>query len=189
MIVPMPIEKIREVWYSPPNIDAPDFRDRGQRICLGVSDDITGRRTPHCRKTPLFMVWAHAIGRLPPIHAISQLEASSPTPTLLSLDDATACFLGIKRPHLREDNGDNVVTYVLKPTVSIEFSSSMACLARAVMPPTPFVITMQVVLNQSLQEQRDHVAGIITRVEPMGCDLMDPTLPVEYQTRYGTRCW
>jgi hypothetical protein len=185
----MPTERMREIWYCPPNIDAPHYNGREQRLCLGVSDDITGKRTPHCRKTPLFMVWAHAIGRLPPIHAISHLAESAPTPTLTTLDDATACFRGIHRPHLREDNGDNVITYILKPEVSIEFAASMACLARAVSPPTPFVITMQVVLNECLQVSHDNVAGIITRVEPIGCDLVDPTLPVEYQTRYGQRCW
>jgi hypothetical protein len=176
-------------WSNPPIVEAPCHSDRSKPVRYGISDDLTGVRTRNFRHTPLFMVWAHLIGELPPINAIGKLADSEITPTLCTLADATACFQGVQRPHSREPNGDNVLTYVLKPKVTIEFASDMACLARAVSPSVAFALTVQVVLAQTLHDEIKGVTGLITRIEAVACDLGDPTLPVEYQDRYRMRCW
>ena len=176
-------------WYDPPLVTAPSYLDRAKTMTLGISDDLTGARTRNFRHTPLFMFWAHIVGELPPINAIQFLADSDPTPTLLTLHDAVACFQGIQRPHLLEDNGDNVLVYVLRPQVTIEFASSMACLARAVQPAIQFALTVQVVLAEALQNCPTNVDGIITRIEAVACDANDRDLPVEYGTRYRRRCW
>jgi hypothetical protein len=176
-------------WYDPPLVSAPSYLDRSQTMTLGISDDMTGARSRNFRHTPLFMFWAHIVGQLPPINAIQLLAESNPTPTLLTLNDARACFQGIQRPHLLEDNGDNVLVYVLRPTVTLEFATSMACLARAVRPAVPFVLTVQVVLADALQNSATHVDGIITRIEAVESDPHEADLPVDYGTRYRRRCW
>jgi hypothetical protein len=176
-------------WSRPPNIEAPCYSDRSKTVRYGISDDLTGARTRNFRHTPLFMVWAHLLGELPPINAIGKLAESEITPTLSTLADATACFQGVQRPHSKEANGDNVLTYVLKPRVTIEFASDMACLARSVSPPVAFALTVQVVLAETLHDEVKGVSGLVTRIEPVACDLDDPALPVEYRDRYRTRCW
>lgn len=176
-------------WTDPPIILAPSHEDRSKTIHLGVSDDLTGCRSANFRHTPLFMVWAHLCGQLPPINAIGLLGESEPTPTLSTLADATACFQGIERPHLNERDGSNVLIYVLQPKVTIEFVSAMACMARAVRPAVPFLLTVQVVLADALHYAVNGVDGLVTRLEPVGCDDNHGELPIEYETRYRRRCW
>lgn len=135
------------------------------------------------------MYWAHLCGQLPPINAIKILEKGDLVPTISTLHDATACFQGIERPHLMEDNGDNVVVYILKPDVTIQFASAMACMARALKPAIPFVLTVQVVLAKSLHDCPNGVSGIVTRIEPVACDPENNNLPVDFSTRYRTQCW
>lgn len=176
-------------WNQPPLIKAPAHDDRNREIMLGVSDDLTGVRNPNFRNTPLFMVWAHTLGQLPPINAIAKLAESDPTPSLGTLFDATACFQGVDRPYLNEANGENILVYVLKPAVTIEFKADMACSARAVKPAIPFLLTVQVVLATSLHKTIDGVDGLLTRIEPVACDPDDVSLPVGHAERYRTRCW
>jgi hypothetical protein len=175
-------------WYDPPHVKAPHYENRDDHMTFGVSDDLTGTRSRNFRHTPLFMFWTHIVGQLPPINAIGHLAEADPTPTLLTLYDATACFQGIERPHLK-DNGDSVVVYILKPAVSIEFASSMVCLARAVRPAIPFVLAVQAVLTDALHTPPKGIDGIITRIEAVACDPSDADLPVDYGTRYRRQCW
>lgn len=176
-------------WYDPPTVTGPSHLSKSDRLTLLASDDVTGARSRNFRHTPLFMYWAHIVGRLPPINAIGLLAEGDPTPTLLTLHDAVACFQGVERPHLLEDNGDSVVVYVLKPAVTIEYAASLACLARAVQPAIPFALTVQMVLSEALHIRPRGIDGVITRIEAVGCDANDANLPVEYGTRYRRRCW
>jgi len=176
------------LWYSPPNVAAPDFRVRERSLILGPSSDLTGDRG-NFRHTPLYMYWAHLVGQLPPINAIHLLAENDPQPTLCTLHDATACFQGIERAHLREDQGESVLTYVLCPEVTIEFASAMACMARSIEPAIPWVLTVQVVLKDSLQNPPIGLDGVITRLEAVASDSTDSTLPVDHGTRYRRRCW
>jgi hypothetical protein len=176
-------------WYDPPLVSAPHYEDRSRTMTLGVSDDMTGARSRNFRHTPLWMFWTHIVGQLPPINAVGLLAESDPTPTIQTLADATACFQGIQRPHLLEDNGDNVLVYVLRPAVTIEFASAMACMARAIRPVVPFVLTVQAVLADALQVPATHVDGIITRIEAVASDPNERDLPIDHGTRYRRRCW
>jgi hypothetical protein len=176
-------------WNQPPLIAAPSYLNPNDTIRLGVSDDITGVRNPNFRNTPLFMIWAHTLATLPPINAIGKLAASDPTPTLCTLFDSTACFQGVDRPYLNEANGENILVYVIKPAVTIEFKADMACVARAVQPAIPFLLTVQVVLATSLHKTIEGVDGLLTRIEPVACDPDDVGLPVGHSERYRKRCW
>jgi hypothetical protein len=176
-------------WNNPPVVQAPCHTDKSVSVNYEASDDLIGRRGPNCLYTPIYMYWAHLCGKLPPINAIAKLAEGSMLPTLSTLADSTACFQGIERPHLKEDNGDNVITYILKPEVTIEFASAMACMARALKPTVPFVLTVQAVLAKSLQECPNGITGRITRIEPVNCDSDNDKLPVDYQTRYREQCW
>lgn len=176
-------------WSKPPLIEARSGERSEEKLLLGTSDDLTGWRNSNFRSTPIFMLWAHCVGQLPPINLISMLAESNPTPTLTKLLDAHACFRGVNRPHLLENDGESVLVYVLKPEVTIEYKADMACVARAIKPTKPFVLTIQVVLVPALQNPPDGVAGVITRIEPVATDPDDDALPVGYTERYGCRCW
>jgi hypothetical protein len=176
-------------WYDPPVVQAPCHTDKSATVKYAASDDLIGRRGPNFLYTPIYMYWTHLCGTLPPINAIGKLAVGETVPTLTTLFDSTGCFQGIKRPHLKEDNGDNVVTYVLKPEVTIEYASAMACMARALKPTVPFVLTVQAVLANSLQDCSNGISGLITRIEPVYCDSENDNLPVDFQTRYRKQCW
>lgn len=178
-------------WRAPPVIEAPCPDDRERTLRFGVSDDLTGQGRDNWRRTPLFMVWAHLLGRLPPINNASHIERGPLQPTLSTLRDAKACFRGIMRPHDVEDDGRSVLVYVLKPAASLQYdvAKAMVCPMSAFAMPPASVLTVQVRLSASLQEPVNGLDGIVTRIEPVAGEKPDHALPVEHATRYGQRCW
>jgi hypothetical protein len=116
----MPTRAI-SAWRNPPVISAPAHYDRSKLVTYSISDDLTGINRPDFVRTNLYLVWVHLHGVLPPINNAGVLAKRNPKPTLSTLNDSIACFQGIKRPHLSEDNGDSVLVYVLNPLATVEF--------------------------------------------------------------------
>jgi len=176
-------------WRSLPYVDAPSHEDRNVRVKYAFAGDITGGSSTNFRNTPIFMAWAHVAGFLPPINCIAELEGADPTPTLTTLCDAVACFQGVERPYLKENNGESVLVYIVTPSVIIEYKASMTCLASARVPKNSVVLAVQVLSKSSLREPPQGVSGSVTRIEAMVADPSDRSLPVDYATRYRKRCW
>ena len=150
-------------WLAFPTVRAPNTKLGEPNFTFVVSDIFIQRNSANNRTTPILQLWAHVIGQLPPINNIDKVAGSSITPTLLTLNDATACFRGINRPHDDEENGNSVLVYILNPKVSIQFEPSMTCQARSVVVPPNAVLTVQVRPTYGGQATDQGVNGIVTR--------------------------
>ncbi|MEQ8867939.1 MAG: hypothetical protein RLN94_22215 [Roseovarius sp.] len=173
-------------WKTFEAVEAPGRTD-DKTLRLMVSQEFVDRHFEVNRLTPIFQLNAHVFGRLPEINLIDQVQKSDPTTHLTTLHDAIACFEGIERPHDDEKNGDTVLVYVLRPTVTIERKPSMACQAAAAVPPKSSVLTVLVRTNQDLHDDCGQVDGCITRVEWVVAGI--DGLPKSHETRYTTQHW
>lgn len=175
-------------WNEFEPFEAPG-RDRSARVRLTISQEYVDTLVEVRRLTPLFWLSSHVFGRLPEINLIRLVENAQPTTQLTTLDDAYALFEGIKRPHDDENNGESVLVYVLRPSVSIEFAASMGCQAQAALPPENAVLTVLVRTNKPLQDEDGEIHGVVTRIEWVISEGKKEILPKEYEKRYNKRHW
>ena len=176
-------------WLTLPLVSAPDPDDRTKTIRMEVAPSYIDTNFRIRRLTPIFQLWAHVVGQLPPINNISSLLRGPVTPTLTTLVDAVAAFRGVRRPYDGEQNGDSVVVYVLRPAVSIQHHPSMVCAARAVKVGAETILTVQACPMQALQASGGPVKYRITRLEFVSSTADDLGLPARHQDRYDTPLW
>ena len=175
-------------WKTFEPFEAPG-RKQNERLRFTVSQEFVDINFQVNRLTPLFQASAHLYARLPDINLINLVAEANPTPTLTTLDDALACYEGIMRPHDDEDNGDSVLIYVLRPSVTIERYLSMACQARAFIPPTKSLLTALVRTNKAIHDENGALDGCVTRLEWILAEGEDKMLPKNAKTRYKVQHW
>jgi hypothetical protein len=175
-------------WLSLPDVTAPGMIRR-DRVTYRISPEFVEKNSGVNRATPVMQLWAHIVGTLPPINNIARLAAARPTPTLTTLQNSVALYQGINRPHDDERDGDSVLVYVVNPLVSIAYHLDMACVAKAVTLPKNTVLTVQVRPNHPLLKGESQLNGVVTRLEFVSSDPMDPTVPVDHGTRYARLLW
>lgn len=173
-------------WLTLPEITAPSPSDPDAVWRCRISPVFVERSAFIARKTPIFQLWTHVVGELPPINLIGTLR---PVPTITTLHDAYACFQGVNRPYVDEVDGKSVFVYVLGPKISIAYNPSLACVAKAVVVPAETVLTVQVRPTSSLQKSQEGIHGIVTRLEFVTSVGDSPTLPVDHDSRYNKRLW
>jgi hypothetical protein len=178
-----------EPWLTLPDIFAPSGASRRVVHQYRVSPEFVARSASISRNTPIMQIWAHIVGKLPPINNISRLAGATPTPTLTTLANSVGCFQGLKRPHDDEHDGDSVLIYILNPLVTIAYHADMVCLAKAVTVPKNTVLTVQVRPQHPLLAAESQLNGVITRLEFVSSDALDPTMPVDHGTRYARLLW
>lgn len=192
-------------WLELPIVQAPSPDDRDKLINFAVSDDYVDTLVGASRLTPIFQLWTHTVGELPPINNVSRLRQGAVIPTLTTLEQSVACFRGVKRPYDDEQNGESVLVYVLNPMVTVARDVSLVCLAKAVIVPSNSCLTVQVKPTAALQVQSaplnsdvtrsfgsvdaEIIHGVITRVEFVPGDGETPILPTKHEGRYQERLW
>jgi len=182
-------EETQNDWQNPPPVIAPSPEDKTVMVEYDISTDISGTDKDNYRRTPLFQVWAHLHGEPPPIKNVSIIENDKVQPTYQTLSDATACFIGINRPINDQENGSKVITYVLKPEYTVEYEPRMGAPIRAKKLNADYVLTVQIVLNSSLQLEGKRLSGRVTRLEIVECDTANDRLPKNHANRYGDMLW
>lgn len=175
-------------WRDPPLISAKSWKDPSKLISVRVSEDITGKNIQNWRRTPLYCVWAHLLGQLPPFTNASIAQGDGVSISFTTLEDATACFMGVKRPYMDRDNGENVLTYVLPVSGTVEYHPRMAAPIRGAPVPQDVVLTVQVCLTDPLQNDDTGLCGTVTRMEFVRSEA-GTNLPVDHFERYGNQCW
>jgi hypothetical protein len=177
-------------WLKPPLVSAPDPADRGKSLIYRISEHLLDCLESNFRHSPVFQIWAHVIGELPPINNIGSVNKGDPIPTLTTLEDSVACFQGVGRPYDDEENGESVLVYVLNPKVSLVAQTSMVCAAVSYPVPKNTCLTVQVKpFKTPLLEGKVYVHGVVTRCEYVPGDGGNPVLPKDFDSRYGTRRW
>ena len=178
-----------EHWLTFPDVSAPSGLDRKVTHRYLISPEFVERNASISRNTPILQIWTHIVGQLPPINNINRLAGAVPTPTIGTLGNSVGCFQGIKRPHDDEHDGDSVLIYILNPLVTIAYQADMVCLAKAVTVPKNTVLTVQVRPKHPLLTAESQLNGVVTRLEFVSSDVLDPTMPVDHGTRYARLLW
>jgi hypothetical protein len=177
-------------WLNPPSVYASDPADRGRRVTYEISQTWLETHYLNRRRTPIFKLWAHVVGQLPPINNISKLARASLSPTLTTLEQAVSCYRGIRRPHGNERSGASVVVYALKPLISITYEPDMVCVAKAIRVPANTLLTVQVRPIDSLHDSAASIInGVVTRLEFVSSDARDALCPAGWFERYDSRLW
>ena len=196
-------------WLRPPVAQAPAAADRTKLVTYKISEHLTYSLAAASRLSPIFQMWAHVVGELPPINNVSRLSHGEVKPTLTNLTQSVACFRGVKRPYAEEEDGASVLVYVLNPAVTLDREVSLVCLAKAVTVPADTCLTVQVKPTATLQPSKaplntgetrsshldvegtedNLIHGVVTRLEFVEGNGKTPVLPRGHETRYHQRLW
>jgi hypothetical protein len=136
--------------------------------------------------------WAHLVGELPPIPNAFKMEAELYGQRPVALVDAHAIFKGVCRPYGSEDDGDEVLVYVISTEITVGWSEPndrMACVATYKRAPRNAVLTVQVRPASALQLTVPGVSGTVTKWEFVGECTEHPGFPDDYEQRYNERLW
>jgi hypothetical protein len=175
-------------WLAlPGTVEAPSAADRSVPCIyrLGTTDII--KMTNLSRRQLVFELWSCVLGLPPPVPGCGHRNRNTQG-NLTRLGEAHALFRGIKRPLAEDDEGANVLAYVLKPEFMYEYDGNMVSVALKVAVPQDVVFVVYVRLN-NLGDDPKAMIGTVTHWGFVEGDENDPTLPTEYSSRYRTRLW
>lgn len=145
---------------------------------------------------PFFSAWSLIFGRLPPIPNVSKLSQQLQARPLTSLQNAHACFRGLKRPLADDNRGFDIFAFVTKPQFYAAHSPGMVCQALLEAVPDDLVFVTYVRIDHHAESRKairrdmaTRLTGIVTHwgfVESCPADTM---LPIDSEERYRTRTW
>jgi len=182
-----PVSGTGEWLRFPDAITALAPEDRNQVCAYKIGRDDTLKAARAGRRQPAFQLWSVVLGHPPPVPGVEYRNRPEPN-ELTSLVEAHACFRGIERPLAEDDEGSNVVAYVLRPKVFYEYTADMVCTATKVTVPPGFVFVAYAKLVEPDGVPRA-VRGVLTHWGFVEADEATPELPVNYATRYRVRLW
>jgi hypothetical protein len=117
------------------------------------------------------------------------LQRNHPEPgELTKLANAHACFRGIERPLAEDNDGRDVVAYILRPRNFYAYDPNMVSQAIKIPAPSDLVF----VAYARLLTRDDMPAGslgVLTHWGFVEAERTDPLLPVNHNSRYRTRLW
>ena len=176
-------------WLDlPATIEAKSHIDPAQMCEYRVSREDIYKAAKALRRQPIFDFWSVIAGKAPPVPNISRygIEANN---GLVKLSAAHACFKGIHRPIAEDNNGDNVLAYILKPRFFYVYEANMVCVATKRDVPSDVVFVAYVRLDVPTWEEKSATAGVLTHWNFIESDNREPALPIKYTSRYNTRLW
>lgn len=176
-------------WLEFPIVSAPGPLGRKEAVYYEISREYVATNARLRRRTPIFQLWAHVVGRLPPINNAHVILADPAVPTICTLHDSVACFQGVKRPLDADDDGNLMRAYILNPNVTIEYDPGLACVARTVQIPAGIIAMVLVKPILSLQKHGKSVTAQVTRIEFVLKDEREPTLPKGVRDRFSQQLW
>jgi hypothetical protein len=176
-------------WLRFPNsIHAPSPFDRSVLCRLKISQNDTRKAARSGRRQPAFDLWSMILGSPPPVPGVSARNDLIPG-ALISIAEAHACFRGIRRPLSEDNDGRDVIAYILRPRFFYEYDSNMVSVALKVPVPRDLVFVVYARLFQSDNIAAPEPIGVITHWGFVEVDNADPKLPVKHASRYRTRLW
>ncbi len=137
------------------------------------------------RRNPAFAFWSMVLGLPPPVNAVR------PELNLSRLDQAVACFEGIKRPIAEDEVGRHMVAYILNPRIFYAFDvrKSLACVAAAHEVPGDLVFVVHAKLDVPCDMSSGGIVGAVTHWGFVENDPANPSLPIDWNSRYDRRLW
>lgn len=176
-------------WLSPPeSIHAPSPFDRFSLCRLKISRNDIQRAASAGRRQTVFDIWSMVVGKPPPVPGVQARNDLRPD-ELISATHAHACFRGIERPLAEDDDGSNVVAYILRPHVFYQYDPNMVSVALKQPVPRDVVFVVYARLRDQMEIEKSDEVGVITHWGFVEVDSAEPKLPVNYASRYGVRLW
>jgi hypothetical protein len=128
------------------------------------------------------------LGNPPPVPGVSARNDLLPG-ALMSIAEAHACFQGIERPLAEDNDGGEVVAYILRPRFFYEYDPDMVSVALKVPVPRDVVFVVYARLFASGVVVASGQTGVITHWGFVEADSADQKLPVNHSSRYRDRLW
>jgi hypothetical protein len=176
-------------WLRFPNlVHAPSPFDRNALCQLKISHNDTRKAARAGRRQPAFDLWSMILGTPPPVPGVGARNDLIPG-ALISIAEAHACFRGIQRPLSEDNDGRDVIAYILRPRFFYEYDPNMVSVALKVPVPRDLVFVVYVRLTDGDGLAASGPIGIITHWGFVETDNAAPRLPVKYGSRYRTRLW
>jgi hypothetical protein len=176
-------------WLQfPKTIAARSPLDRAQVCTFRVAETDLRKAVRAGRRQPIMEFWSVVVGSPPPIPGVDHRNRET-LGDLASLKDAYACFRGIRRPVAEDDDGENVLAYVVHPSFFYEFDANMTSPALKVPVPRGLVFVVYVRLDGAYNSIPQGTIGTITHWGFVEADKTNVRLPINFGTRYQTRLW
>jgi hypothetical protein len=145
---------------------------------------------------PFFSAWSLVLGRLPPVPNASRLGSQLQSCPLTSLEDAHACFRGVKRPIADDNHGFDVFAFITKPKFYAKYAPGMVCQVALAPVPSDLVFVTYVRIDHNAggrkrlrSEPGARLTGIVTHWGLVEACPLNPDLPIDHEERYRTRVW
>lgn len=176
-------------WLALPSTVAgpsPADKSKMQDFRLATGDVV--KMANASRRQLVFELWSAVLGLPPPVPGGWHRNKTVIGP-LSGLKDAHALFRGIERALAEDDDGSDVLAYVIKPEWMYEYdASSMVSVALKVGVPQDVVFVVYVRIDNPDVAPAE-MTGVVTHWGFVEADKNDLTLPAEYNSRYRTRMW
>jgi hypothetical protein len=172
----------------PSSLQAPSPFDRSIFCRLKISHNDIRKAARAGRRQLVFDLWGMILGSPPPVPGVGARNDLIPGP-LTSIADAHACFRGIQRPLSEDNDGRDVIAYVLRPRFFYEYDPDMVSVALKVPVPSDLVFVVYARLYDPDSIAASGPIGVITHWGFVEADRADRKLPVKHASRYRTRLW
>jgi hypothetical protein len=182
------VPEVIGAWLAlPDRVRAPSPADREAQcfLRLGVGDVMTMAQSG--RRQLAFEAWSCVLGLPPPIPGCGHRNRNM-SGQLTSLEHAHALFQGLNRPLAEDDEGSDVLAYVLKPKFMYRYDANMVSVALKIAVPQDVVFVVYARLDNACNGPESD-RGTVTHWGFVEADQTSPELPTEFSSRYRTRLW
>lgn len=184
-----PIASAIGEWLRfPESVLAPAPDDRAKLCKFAIARNDIRKLVRAGRRQPAFELWSIVLGVPPPVPGVDRRNKPQ-TDDLTCLQRAHACFRGIKRPLAEDDDGEDVIAYVLRPHFFYEYDPNMLSVASKVPVPRDTVFVAYARLGAPHTGRFVENRGTLTHWGFVEADSTALQLPVSHGTRYRTRLW
>jgi hypothetical protein len=179
----------------PNAVMAPSPFDRRSLVAFRIGTEDYRKALGQNRRTPVLDLWSLVIGQLPPVPNASKFSDLIEQLDAHALQNAHACFKGVRRPVADDKLGLDQFVFITKPRVHFRYVPSMVCVMEEDEIPSDVVlatyVTMDFPVGRPGPSRRQNVPfeGIITRSHFIEADPNDAQLPIQYEERYQRRLW
>ena len=129
-------------------------------------------------------LWARVLGERPPIWG----NVEDPKCELKGIAFANACFLGVNRPIGEDNQGNDVLAYIVKPEWYYIHEPSMTGVVKLRTVPLDLVFVVYVKLDAPYNDGGGN-EGVVTHWSTVESDKLNPYLPRDHSKRFSHRLW
>jgi hypothetical protein len=163
---------------------SPEARAVPAIFCLSSADSVKMARAG--RRQLIFELWSIVLGVPPPVPGVERRNRDAES-GLTCLYEAHALFRGIERPLAEDDQGADVLAYILKPKWFYEYDPHMVSVALKVRVPKDLLFVTYARLDMAAEGVG--LRGTVTHWGFVEADKSNRDLPVDFSTRYRKRLW